>query len=460
MNTAKSLVRDSYQQPDRSMWHPMTAPSTSVPTSFAPTTDLMLVEGKGVFVFDDAGKRYFDCSAGMWNVIVGHGRTEINRAIAAQLERIAYHTTFGNLSNLPATQLAERLMSLLQEEGMCHVMFSSGGSDAVETAFKLARQYWLLEGQGRKTKIISLRNGYHGLHFGGMSAGGSAHWKAPYEPGVPGFLQVEGPYLYRNPWTDDEETLSEICAGILEREIEHQGPDSVAAFIAEPVQGAGGLIIPPSTYWPRVREICDKHQVLLIADEVITGFGRTGSLFGCRHWGVKPDIMCLAKGINSGYIPMGATVVNDRVASAWSRDHRLASIMHGYTYSGHPVASAAALANLDIVLREDLPGNAKEQGAKLLAMLTQSLAHCEHVGDVRGLGLMVAIEFVEDRKTKKPIQASDPRIVSFARGCLHAGLLIRMQAHRLYLSPPLIISADETSEMASLLHTEIEKVFH
>lgn len=460
MSTAKAQERDSYQVPDRPMWHPMTAPSNITPSSFASGSDIVLVEGKGVFVFDDAGKRYFDCSAGMWNVIVGHGRPEINKAIAAQLERIAYHTTFGNLSNLPATQLAARLMSLLQVEGMCHVMFSSGGSDAVETAFKLARQYWLLEGQGRKTKIISLRNGYHGLHFGGMSAGGSSHWKAPYEPGVPGFLQVEGPYLYRNPWTDNEEKLSEICAGILEREIEYQGPDSIAAFIAEPVQGAGGLIIPPSSYWPRVREICDKHNVLLIADEVITGFGRTGSLFGSRHWGVKPDIMCLAKGINSGYIPMGATVVNDRVSAAWSRDNRLASIMHGYTYSGHPVASAAALANLDIVLHEDLPGNAKRQGTKLLGMLQQSLAHCKHVGDIRGLGLMVAIEFVEDRKTKTPIRADDPRLVSFAQGSLRAGLLIRMQAHRLYLSPPLVISADETNEMANLLISEIIKIFH
>ncbi|MGE0237643.1 MAG: aminotransferase class III-fold pyridoxal phosphate-dependent enzyme [Parvibaculaceae bacterium] len=377
------------------MWHPMVAPKAS-----KDEPPLILAQADGVRMTDIDGNSYLDCTAGLWNVNVGHNRPEIKNAIAAQLDRIAYCSTFANTSNAPSIALSAKLIEMLAPERMARVMFSSGGSDAVETALKLARQYWVLEGRPRKTKIFSLKNGYHGLHWGGLSAGGNLLWRQAYEPILPGFFQVDSPYLYRNPWSGDHEALGEICAQMLDREIQHQGADTVAAFIAEPVQGAGGLIVPSANFWPRLRQVCDKHDVLLIADEVITGFGRTGSLFGSRHWGVTPDIMCFAKGINSGYIPLGATTVSRRVAAAWERDHPLAAIMHGYTYSGHPLACAAALANLDIVLGEDLPANAASQGRYFLERLMGLKDRFRPIGDVRGLGLMLAIEFVRDRDTR------------------------------------------------------------
>jgi adenosylmethionine-8-amino-7-oxononanoate aminotransferase len=371
------------------------------------------------------------------------------------MDRISYCSTFGNMKTEPVIALSTRLAELMQVADMTRCRFSTGGSDSVETAFKLARQYWLLEGQPRKSKIISLRNGYHGLHWAGTAASGSPVWKAAYEPGIPGFLQVEGPYPYRNPWTSDPQQLGEICAGILEREIVHQGPDSVAAFIAEPVQGAGGLIVPPDNYWSLLRAVCDKHNVLLIADEVITGFGRTGSLFGSRRWGVKPDLMCLAKGINSGYVPMGATAVGRRVAQAWERDNPMAAIMHGYTGSGHPLACAAALANLDIVIGEDLPRNAALQGAHLLGRLQALKGRYACVGDVRGAGLMVCIEFVRDRADKLPYAPGDPFLRAFMQHCMRLGLLARMQANKLYLSPPLIITRSAVDQIADVVEEAI-----
>ncbi len=432
------------------MWHPMAAPQAQ-----APEAPLVIVSADGIHVTDSNGKTYIDGSAGMWNVNAGHNRPEIKAAIAAQMDRISYHSTFGNMTTAPVLALSKRLAELMQPEDMTCFMFSTGGSDAVETAFKLARQYWLLEGQPGKSKIISLRNGYHGLHWAGTAASGSPVWKAAYEPGMSGFIQVEGPYPYRSPWTDDAEKLGEICAGILDREIAHQGPGSVAAFIAEPVQGAGGLIVPPENYWPLVRAVCDKHNVLLIADEVITGFGRTGSLFGCRHWGVKPDMMCLAKGINSGYVPMGVTAVSRRVARAWDREHPLAAIMHGYTGSGHPLACAAALANLDIVIGESLAQNAAHQGAHLLERLLALKDRFPCVGDVRGVGLMVGVEFVSDRPSRQPYAVGAPFLRAFMQQCMRLGLLVRMQANKLYLSPPLVINRSAVDQIANVVEEAI-----
>ena len=255
-------------------------------------------------------------------------------------------------------------------DGVAGVFFSNGGSDAVEGALKLARQYWKILGQADRTKFIALRQGYHGVHFGGMSVNGNTNFRRPYEPMLPGCFHVDTPCLYRNPYTEDPTRLGEICAELLDREIAFQGPDTVAAFIAEPVQGAGGVIVPPANYWPLVRKICDKHGVLLIADEVVTGFGRTGHLFGTRMWGVKADLWCLAKGISSGYVPLGATAISARVAQAFdASDAAISAVTHGYTYSAHPVAAAAALATLDILEREDIVGNAATQGAHLMARL-------------------------------------------------------------------------------------------
>src|SRR4029077_8619241 len=254
-----------------------------------------------------------------------------------------------------AIELAERLTALMEPDGVEAVFFSNGGSDAVEGALKLARQYWKLQGEADRVKFISLRQGYHGVHFGGMSVNGNSKFRRPYEPLLPGCFHIDTPWLYRNPYTDAPVRLGVICAELLEREILFQGPDTVAAFIAEPVQGAGGVIVPPSNYWPAVRGVCDKYGVLLIADEVVTGFGRTGHWFGTRLWGVKADLWCLAKGISSGYVPLGATAVSEAVANVFAdSDSAHGTITHGYTFSAHPVAAAAALATLDILEREDV----------------------------------------------------------------------------------------------------------
>ena len=436
----------------RHVWHPMIDPKMS-----AENLPVVISGSDGVYISDIEGKVYLDCTASLWNVNVGHNRPEIKAAIVDQLDKLAYYNTFGNASNPPSIALSALLMEMMEPEGMARVLFSSGGSDAVEGALKLSRQYWKLVGKSEKTKFFSLKNAYHGVHYGGLSVGGGIPWRRAYEPVLPGCFQIDSPYLYRNGWTEDPEELGEICATMLAREIEHQGPDTVAAFIAEPVQGAGGMIVPPANFWPRVREVCDQYEILLIADEVVTGFGRTGSMFGSRHWSVKPDVMCLAKGINSGYVPLGATVVNQRIAEAWEKDDPMAPIMHGYTYSGHPLACAAALANLEIVIEEDLPANAGTVGGYFLERLNE-LTQYPRVGDVRGVGLMLAVEFVSDRETKEPIPAFDPYFIAIQEICRKEGVWVRIQANKMIFSPPLVFEKKHVDKALDAVHTALNKL--
>ena len=407
--------------------------------------------GEGVHITDLDGRRMIDCQGGLWCVNAGYGREEIIEAVTKQLRELAYYPLFPGSAHPPAVKLAARLCELAAPEGMAKVLFSSGGSDAVETALKMARQYWKLAGEPERIKFISLRGGYHGLHFGGMSACGGDAWRRSYEPLVPGFFQVEAPNLYRNPFTDDPDALSEICATLLEREILHQVPDTVAAVIAEPIQGAGGVNVPPASYWPKLRAICDRHGVLLIADEVITGLGRSGSLFGSRGWGVKPDIMCLAKGVTSAYIPLGATLLNERVASAWDAEGPRSVVMHGYTYSGHPVACAAGLASLDIVLRENLTENARVVGQYFLDRLSPLMDRHQVIGDVRGKGLMIAVELVKDRKTKEPFGPTEAYPNAVSELCLANGVMLRTIANKFIISPPLTFTKDHADEVTRVL---------
>ena len=427
-------------------WHPMADPRTAEQSS-----PLVFERAEGVYIYDTDGRRYLDSQGGLWCVNVGHGREEVKQAITAQLDKLPYYTTFGDTSNLPVMELAQRLTRMLEPEGMQRVFFSSGGSDANETALKLARQYWKLSGEAQRTKFISLKQGYHGVHFGGTSIGGQMYMRSMYEPVLPGCFQVDTPWLYRNPYTEDPVELGKICADLLEREIVHQGPHTVAAFIAEPVQGAGGVIVPPDNYWPLIREVCDKYGVLLTADEVVTGFGRTGNMFGCRGWGVRPDIMCLAKGINSGYVPLGATVVNERVRRAWNSDHPLSAILHGYTYSGHPVACAAANAALQIVEDEHLPENAARVGNYCLAKFQNEFADNDFVGDIRGKGLMMAIELVADKSLKEPFMPGDPFLELIQDLTRKEGLLIRNLGSNLIISPPLVFTIENVDEMTDMI---------
>jgi adenosylmethionine-8-amino-7-oxononanoate aminotransferase len=428
-------------------WHPMLHPNEM--TRRAP---IRIVRGEGCYVYDDTGAKLVDGVAGLWNVNVGHNRPEVKAAIVAQLDELEYFQLFDGLSHPRAEELSALLMELAAPEGMRRVIYSCGGSDAVETSLKLARQYWRLEGQPDRTKFIALRQGYHGTHFGSASVNGNTAFRRNYEPLLPGCFHVDTPWLYRNPFTQDPEELAAICARMLEREIQFQSPDTVAAFIAEPVQGAGGVIVPPASYWPLVRKVCDKYGVLLIADEIVTGFGRSGSMFGSRGWGVKPDIMCLAKGISSGYIPLGATTFNERIENAFVKNGDFSgAIMHGYTYSGHPVACAAGIASLKIVQDENLPANAAAMGAFLLERLKPFEKRYAAVGEVRGKGLMLALDLVKDRATREPIDPEEGYALKVAAATRAAGALVRPVGTKIILSPPLVLQREHADALVAAL---------
>jgi len=434
-------------------WHPMLHPNEMLRRA-----PIRIVRGEGCYVYDDGGNRLVDGVAGLWNVNVGHNRAEVKAAIVAQLDELEYFQLFDGVSHPRAEELSALLIELMAPEGMRRVIYSSGGSDAVETALKLARQYWRLEGQSDRTKFIALRQGYHGTHFGGASVNGNTVFRRNYEPLLPGCFHVDTPWLYRNPYSQDPQELGHICAGILEREIQFQSPDTVAAFIAEPIQGAGGVIVPPPNYWPLIREVCDQYGVLLIADEIVTGFGRSGSMFGVRGWGVKPDIICLAKGISSGYIPLGATAFNERIERAFKKNTDFTgAIMHGYTYAGHPVACAAGIASLRIVRDENLPANAATQGSYLLEKVKPFEKRFPAVGEVRGKGLMIALDLVKDKSTREPIDPQDGYANEVAAATRAAGALVRPVGTKIILSPPLVLTREHVDALVSALEAGFSK---
>ncbi len=438
----------------RHLWHPMAHPQAM---RDAPPD--IIVRGEGSWIWDVDGHKLVDGVGGLWSANLGFGRQEIRDAIVAQLDELAFYNIFRGTTHPRAIELAERLTAFMAEDGVEAVFFSNGGSDAVEGALKLARQYWKCQGQGDRTKFIALRQGYHGVHFGGMSLNGNTNFRRPYEPLLPGCFHVDTPWLYRNPYTDDPEALGRICAEMLEREIVFQGPDTVAAFIAEPVQGAGGVIVPPPNYWPLVREICDRHGVLLIADEVVTGFGRTGAMFGTRLWGVQADLWCLAKGISSGYVPLGATAISAKVARVFdSADAGLGAVSHGYTYSAHPVAAAAALATLDILEREDVAGTAGREGAYLLERLQAIGAGSPLVGDVRGIGLMACLELVADKATKAPFPRGAKEVAQVAREAYRRGAMVRTSGANIILSPALTIERAQIDLLCDALDAALKSV--
>lgn len=429
------------------LWHPMAHPQ-----GMREQPPDIIARGEGSWIWDIDGHRMVDGVGGLWSANLGFGRREIRDAITAQLDELAFYNTFRGTTHPRAIELSTRLVKLMEPDGVAAVLFGNGGSDAVETALKIARQYWKLQGQADRVKFIALRQGYHGVHFGGASVNGNTNFRRAYEPLLPGCFHVDTPWLYRNPYTEDPERLAEICAELLDREITFQSADTVAAFIAEPVQGAGGVIVPPANYWPLIRKVCDKHGVLLIADEVVTGFGRTGHLFGTRMWGVKADLWCLAKGISSGYLPLGATAIGSRVAEGFLKgDAGLGSIGHGYTYSGHPVAAAAGLATLDILEREDVVGNAARQGEHLMARLRDIVSRSRLVGDVRGVGLMVCLELVADQGKKTPLPRGAKEVTAVARSAYRRGAMVRTSGSNIIMSPALTISREEIDALCDAL---------
>jgi putrescine aminotransferase len=428
----------------RHLWHPMGHPGAA-----RKTPPDIIARAEGSWIWDIDGHKMIDGVGGLWANNIGCGRAEIHDAIVEQLRELSFFNVFSGTTHPRAIELAERVVGMMEPDGVGAVFFSGGGSDAVETALKLARQYWKIKGQADRTKYISLQQGYHGVHFGGMSVNGNTRFRRNYEPLLPGCFHIDTPWLYRNPYTDDPVRLGELCADLLERELLFQGPDTVAAFIAEPVQGAGGVIVPPPNYWPLIRQICDRHGVLLIADEVVTGFGRTGHLFGTRLWGVQADLWCFAKGISSGYVPLGATTISSKVAQVFTEgDASLASVSHGTTYSAHPLAAAAALATLEVLERDNVVANAAVQGGYLQERLQAMGARFPVIGDVRGIGLMAAIELVSDRGTK---EASPSSAKALGKEAYKRGAMVRTSGANIILSPALTITREEVDVLCDIL---------
>jgi len=351
---------------------------------------------------------------------------------------LAYATNYVGSSNVPAIQLARRLTELAYPN-LSATYFASGGAEANESAFKTARFYWKVKGKPEKVKIISRQLAYHGVTLAAMSATAVPGFSKMFEPRMPNFIHTATPYSYRFEGAKPGETVGQAAARMLEETILKEGQQTVAAFIAEPVQGAGGIIVPPDDYFPRVREICTKHDVLFIADEVITGFGRTGHWFALKRWNVQPDILSFAKGITSGYLPLGGIMVSRSILDAMLTAPYADRWMHAYTYSGHATCCAVGLRNLEIFEKEGLVENAAKMGTRLLAGM-QTLTDLKAVGDVRGLGLMVAVELVSDRATKAGFDPAK-KVINKVRAELEArGVFTRNVRDILCFAPPLVIT--------------------
>lgn len=441
-------MTQDYRQVDKAhVWHPLFQHQRLEETALA-----VFESAHGTTVVDAEGREYLDAYAALWNVNVGYGRQEIADAVYEQIQKLPYYPH--SQINVPATLLAEQLAACLPGD-LNHVYFCNSGSEANETAIKIARQYGrqTYPGQNRY-KIISRYRGYHGFTYGAMSATGQARRRKAFEPLVPGFPHAHPPYCYRCPLGLEPSSCGIACADEIERIIQGEGPETVIAVIAEPIIGGGGVIDPPDEYLPKLRQICDDYGLLLILDEVITGFGRTGKMFACEHWDVQPDLITLAKGLTSGYLPLGACVASTEVFNTFLGDadenREFAQVC---TYGGHPVACAAGLANLKILQEERLSENAEKVGTHLLSKL-ETLNTLPIVGDVRGKGLMLAVEFIE-ADGRHLATAKTNQIVAQLR---EKGIIVGKIGHAveepeniIYIAPPLILTEAEADRIFATL---------
>jgi putrescine---pyruvate transaminase len=430
----------------RHMWHAMANAG-----DMRANPPQIINSAEGVEITDIDGHKVLDAVGGLWNVNLGYSCEPVKKAIRDQLDQLPYYSTFRGTTNSPLIELSYELAEFFKPDGMTRSFFTSGGSDSIESALRLARQYHKLKGQPERTKFFALKKGYHGTHFGGASINGNSNFRRAYEPLLPGVFHLPAPWDYRNPFgTTDGAEIAQKIATLFEDEIAFQGADTIAAFIMEPVLGAGGVIVPHESFMPMLRAICDKHGILLIADEVICAFGRTGAWTGSRLWGVQPDMMCTAKAITNGYYPFGAVMIHEKMVEVFETSKSpLASIGHGYTYSGHPVGAAAALACLAETQRLMVNENAAVRGKELLAGLKELYQKHELIGDARGKGLMCCIELVSDR-AKKSYAAKDA-VQKVQDGAYQAGVMVRTSGNNIILSPPLIITAADVKRIITAL---------
>jgi putrescine aminotransferase len=397
----------------------------------------VIVRADGPYIYDAEGNEILDAMAGLWCVNVGYGRHELAEAAYAQMKELPYYNSFFRCTSPTPTLLARRIADLAPQ-GVNQVFYGSSGSESNDTALRLVRHFWVLEGKPEKNRIISRKSAYHGSTIAGTSLGGMDHMHGQLNGAVPNIVHVMPPYGFELslPGESDHE-FGLRAARAVEDAILEAGPDKVAAFIGEPVMGAGGVKIPPESYWPEVERICRKYDVLLMLDEVITGYGRTGNWFAAQTYGISPDTITTAKALTSGYQPLSALLVGDRVAR--TVEEKGGEFFHGYTYSGHPVACAVALANLDIIEREGLVERVREDtGPYLAAQLRERVAGHPLVAEVRSIGLMAAIEIVKDRTTKERFLPAGSAAVVIRDHAIASGLMMRATGDTMIMSPPLI----------------------
>ena len=417
--------------------------------------ELLIDRGEGVWLWTQKGKKVMDAFAGLAVVNVGHGRREIAEAVAEQTMRLAYYPTTRQFSNRPAAELAAKLATLTPGD-LTYTLFAVSGSEANERSMQIARHYWLVSGYPDKYKVIALQGGYHGATAGTFAVCGIPDLVKAYAPLLtPGFAKVAPPHPYRDRGAGTDEALVQRRAAELREAILREGPDTVSAVILEPVISSGGFIIPPLGWLRAVRAICDELNVLLIADEVITGFGRTGRWFGVDHERVVPDLMSVAKGITSGYIPLSASVARRRIADAFPENAKQENV-HPNTYAAHPVACAAALANLRIMEHDGLVPNAERMGRRLLEGLQGAVGHEPIVGEVRGRGLMVCVDLVEPSGGDRPLDAE--RTSRLDRKAWERGAIVYVRGTVLRLAPPLCISPDEVDQHVGIVADSIREL--
>ncbi len=426
---------------------------------FDPEAGPMLADkGEGAWFTDVDGNRYLDSVSGLWCLNIGHGQEEVVEAAAEQMRSLSYFPLTS--SHKPAVDLSKKISGLLG--GGYRTFFANSGSEANETAFKIARQYHIQTGNPGKYKVISRYRAYHGATLGAMSATAQANRRVKYDPGVPGFLHVYPPYSYRSIFGDEDKEASDLkAAQMLEEMIHWEGEESVAAFIMEPIISGGGVIVPSFKYLQRVREICDKHNVLLIIDEVVSGFGRTGEMFGFMHSeGVRPDIITMAKGITSGYLPLGATSVKEEIADVFREEGKDNHLRHVSTFGGHPAACAVALKNIEIIERENLVDRVQNLGESILGEFSEFVAH-KNVGEVRRKGFLIGLEMVEDKESRDPL--NDAAIGKVIGYCKAQGLIIGRngdtvpgQNNVLIIAPPFITTEEDLHFIVDTVRAGIE----
>ena len=408
----------------------------------------IITRAEGIYLWDSDGNKIFDAMSGLWCVNVGYGQRALIDAATRQLEELPFYNAFFQTATPPAIELAE-LLAELSPPQFEHVFYANSGSEGNDTIVRMVRRYWDLVGSPDRQVIIGRKNGYHGSTMAGASLGGMSYMHAQGGLPIPGIAHIEQPYWWEHGREMSRDEFGLVAAGWLEQRILELGADKVAAFIGEPVQGAGGVIIPPRTYWPEIQRICDKYGVLLVSDEVICGFGRTGQWWGCETMGSRPDLMTFAKGVTSGYVPLGGVMVGERVARVLIE--RGGEFNHGYTYSGHPVACAVALANLRLIRQLKLVQAVREELGPYLAKQFASLEEHPLVGDAESCGLMGALLLVKDKKSGVPFPP-ELEVAMVCRGhCFGNGLIMRAVGDRMIVAPPLVITIEQIDEMVALI---------